>query len=56
MTILLGNSIRLPLEPGMEVLDEALVAVLGAGRASGSTARVSGAVAHGTVRKADIHS
>ena len=51
MKILLGNSIRLPLAPGMEVLDEVSVAVLGAGRASGSKARVSGAVVRGKVRK-----
>lgn len=51
MKILLGNSIRLPLGPGMDVLDEAPVAVLGAGRAGGSKARVSGAVGRGKVRK-----
>jgi hypothetical protein len=51
MKISLGNSIRLPLGSGMDVLDETPVAVLGAGRAAGSKARVSGAIARGKVRK-----
>jgi hypothetical protein len=51
MKILLPNSNRLPLEPEMEFLDAAPAAVLGAGRASGPIAHVSGAVARGKVRK-----